>query len=170
MPPSVVVGASFLIAPSFVVLMASLHSCAPDSKKVWSQIGLSFAIIYAVVVGLNYFLFLTVVQQNPQLYSWLSMDLRPDSAFWALEVLGYTFMSLGALFLAPLLTRGKIEHTIRWLFVGNAALNIIAVAAYLQTVNPVHPLVLGSLGLWGVVFPIATALLAVVFRRGEPIG
>ena len=75
------VGASLLLAVSFVVLMASIHSYAPPEKKVWSQIGLSFAILYAALLIWNYYLQLTVVRTNPVLYSWLTMNLTRDTAF-----------------------------------------------------------------------------------------
>ncbi len=128
---------------------------------------MSFAIIYAAIVGLNYFLYLTVVRQNPQGYAWLTMDLRADSAFWALEVLGYTFMSLGALFVVPIFSGGNVERAIRWLFVVNGVANIVATLAVLLTANPLHILVLVSLGVWSIAFPIATILLAVVFKRAD---
>jgi hypothetical protein len=162
-----IVGSALLIAPSFVILMASIHYYARAEKKLWSQIGLSFAIIYAAIVGLNYFLSLTVVRQNPQSYAWLTMDLRPDSTFWALEVLGYSFMSLGALFVAPIFSGGKIERAIRSLFVVNGVATLAATLAVLLNANPLHVLVLASLGVWSVAFPIATILLALVFRRTE---
>lgn len=164
---SLAVSSSLLLAPSFVILMVSVHHYEPERQKLWSQIGLSFTIIYAATVGLNYFMYLTVVRQNPQGYAWLTMDFRADSAFWALEVLGYTFMSLGALFVVPIFSGGKVERAIRWLFVVNGVANISAALAVLLTANPLHMLVLVSLGVWSIAFPIATILLAVVFKRAE---
>jgi hypothetical protein len=70
MSQMVAVAACLLLAPSFVVLMASLHHYAHEDKKVWSQVALSFASVYMVVVALNYFLQLTVVRQNPQSYAY----------------------------------------------------------------------------------------------------
>jgi hypothetical protein len=165
--PLLAVGSALLLAPSFVILMVSIHHYAPEGKKLWSQIGLSFAIIYTATVGLNYFLYLTVVRQNPQGYAWLTMDLRADSAFWALEVLGYTFMSLGALLVVPIFSGGRVGSAIRWLFVLNGGVNIVATLAVLLTANPLHILVLVSLGVWSIAFPIATILLAVVFKRAD---
>ena len=40
----------FLLAPAFVVLMVCIHYYAADDKKIFSQIGLSFALIYAAVI------------------------------------------------------------------------------------------------------------------------
>lgn len=164
---SVAVGASLLLALSFVVLMASIHSYAPPEKKVWSQIGLSFAIVYAALLVWNYSLQLTVVRANPHLYAWLTMEFTPDTAFWSLETIGYALMGLAALFALPIFARSRIELAIRWCFVANAVFTVLGSAGYVLSGNPLHVLVLASLGVWAIAFPIATALLAVVFKRAD---
>ena len=161
----VAVGASLLLALSFVVLMSSVHNCAPREKRVWSQIGLSFAVLYAALLIWNYYLQLTVVRANPQLYSWLTMEFTQDTAFWSLETIGYTLMSLAALFALPTLARGRVGLAIRWCFAANAVFAILGSAAYVLSGNPLHLLVMASLGVWAIVFPIGTALLAVMFKR-----
>jgi hypothetical protein len=164
---SLAVGASLLLALSFVVLMSSIHSYAPPDKKVWSQIGLSFAILYAALLIWNYYLQLTVVRTNPLLYSWLTMDFTSETAFWSLESIGYALMGLAALFALPVLPAGRIERVLRWCFVVNAAFTILGTVGYVLSSNPLHVLVLASLGMWAIAFPIATALMAVMFRRAE---
>lgn len=164
---SLAVGVSLLLALSFVVLMASIHSYAPQEKKVWSQIALSFAIVYATLLIWNYYLQLTVVRTHPLLYSWLTMDFTSDTAFWSLESIGYALMGLAALFALPVLAEGRIVLVIRWCFALNAGFTIIGGISYILSGNPLHVLVLASLGIWAIAFPIATALLAVVFRRAR---
>ncbi len=163
----VAIGASLLLALSFVVLMSSIHSYAPQDKRVWSQIGLSFAIVYAALLVWNYYLQLTVVRANPHLYMWLTMDFTPDTAFWSLETIGYTLMGLAALFTLPIFSKGQIELVIRWCFVANAVFTVVGGVGYVLSGNPLHVLVLASLGVWAIVFPIGTTLLAVVFKRTE---
>ncbi len=164
------VASALLLAPTFVVLIAAIHHRVADEQRLWRQIALAFAVAYATVVSLNYFLFLTVVQQNPQAYPCLTMDFRSDSAFWALEALGYTFMSLATLCVVPLFSGGKAQQAVRWLFTANAAVNLIAVGAVLITGNPLHVLVLVSLGVRSIAFPLATILLAIIFRRSVQPG
>jgi hypothetical protein len=113
----------------------------------------------------NYYLQLTVVRTNPLLYSWLTMDFTRDTAFWSLESIGYALMGLTTLFVVPILAKRQIELVIRWCFVINAVFTILGGFAYVASSNPLGLLVLASLGIWAVAFPIATALLAVVFRR-----
>src|ERR1035437_1865192 len=55
-----------LLAPIFVVLMACIHASAAESKNVYSRIGLAFALVYAVVILVDYYLQLTVVVPSLQ--------------------------------------------------------------------------------------------------------
>ncbi len=162
---SVAVGASLLLAFSFIGFMVSIHNYAPLERKIWTQIGLSFAIVYAALLTWNYYLQLTVVRNNPQLYEWLTMDFTPDTAFWALETVGYTLMSLAALFSLPVFNGGGIERAIRWCFAINAVFTVLGSIGYVLSGNPLHGLVLASLGVWAIAFPVATALIAVIFKR-----
>jgi hypothetical protein len=50
--------------PFALSLPFSIHNWAPDDKKLFSQIGLSFALIYAIVISVDYFLQLAVVQPS----------------------------------------------------------------------------------------------------------
>jgi hypothetical protein len=149
--------------------MASIHSYAPQEKKVWSEIGLSFAIVYAALLIWNYYLQLTVVRINPHLYTWLTMGFTRDTAFWSLETIGYALMGLAALFVLPVLAKGRIELVIRWCFAVNAVFTVLGSVGYVVSGNPLHVLVLIGLGVWAIAFPIATALLAAVFKRMERI-
>ena len=166
---SLAVGASLLLALSFVVLMVSIHNYAPQAKRIWSQIGLSFAILYAALLLWNYYLQLTVVRTHPLLYSWLTMDFTSETAFWSIESIGYALMGMAALFALPVLSQSRIELVIRWCFAVNAAFTILGSIGYILSGNPLHVLVLASLGIWAIAFPIATALLAVIFRRAQKL-
>jgi uncharacterized membrane protein len=97
------------------------------------------------------------------------MDFTCDSAFWSLETIGYALMGLAALFVLPTLAKSCIELAIRGCFVANAVFTVLGSVGYLLSGNPLHVLVLISLGVWAIAFPIATALLAVVFKRTEKI-
>jgi hypothetical protein len=115
----------------------------------------------------NYFLQLTVVRNNPRLYAWLAMDFNPDSAFWSLEMIGYTLMGLAALFTLPIFSRSRIELTIRWCFLANAVFIVLGNIGYVWSGNPLNALVLASLGVWAIAFPVGTAFIAVKFKRAE---
>src|SRR5688572_21597279 len=46
---------AFLVGPLFVILVACIHHYASSERKVFSQIALSFAVICATALAINYF-------------------------------------------------------------------------------------------------------------------
>jgi hypothetical protein len=150
----------FLLTPTFLVVMACIHCYASEKKKVFSLVGLSFAIIYATLISINYFIQLTFVNQSTFDVSIFSMT-NPQSMMWVIEVLGYFFMGLATLFAAPVFSSGRIEKIIKWLFVVNGVLGILTPIAY--AFNFPMQILLGGLIVWDIVMPASTALLAYLF-------
>jgi hypothetical protein len=109
-----------LLALIFVVLMGCIHSYAPDDRKIFAQIGLSFALVYAVVILADYFVQFTVV--IPSLSNGETSGLalltqyNPHGIFIALEGIGYFIMSSAFLAAAAVFSRGKLGNAIRWIF------------------------------------------------------
>ena len=159
-PFATVIG--FLLTSAFLVVMVSVHCYASDEKKVFSLVGLSFAIIYATLISMNYFIQLTFVRQSTFDVSIFDMT-NTQSMMWVIEVLGYFFMGLSTLFAAPVFGKGKIEGLVRWLFVANGILGILTPIAYALSL-PIE-ILLGGLIVWDIVMPFATASLAYLFRR-----
>lgn len=122
---------AFLLAPSVVVLTACIHSVTPDKKKVFSMIGLAFAIVYAAIIPTNYYLQLFVVHLNIKASSLdgLALLAQPNlhSVFFALETLGYAFLSLATLFVSQVFTQGKLEIWIRRMFIVSGSVGIFGV-------------------------------------------
>lgn len=157
---------AILLAPSVVVLTACIHSVTPDKKKVFSMIGLAFAIVYAAIIPTNYYLQLFVVRLNIKASSLdgLALLAQPNlhSVFFALETLGYAFLSLATLFVSQVFTQGKLEIWIRRMFIVSGSVGIFGVLiAPFDQPN----LIFAGLGLWSVAFPIATILLVIFFKR-----
>jgi len=150
----------FLLTPSFLVVMACIHCYASERKKVFSLVGLSFAIIYATLISLNYFIQLTFVNQSTFDVSLFSMT-NPQSMMWVIEILGYFFMGLATLFAAPVFSSGRIEKIIRWLFIANGILGTGTLIGY--GLNVPLEIMLGGLIVWDIVMPASTALLAYLF-------
>ena len=98
-----------LLAPTFVVLMACIHAYAAEARKTYSRIGLSFAMVYAVVILVDYFLQLTVVAPSLQAGETDGLSLftqyDPHGLFIALEALGYSMLTVALLFAAPVFSR-----------------------------------------------------------------
>lgn len=156
----------FLLTPTFLVVMACIHCYASESKKVFSLVGLSFAIIYATLISLNYFIQLTFVNQSTFDVSLFSMT-NPQSLMWVIEVLGYFFMGLATLFAAPVFGSGRVEKIIKWLFIVNGILGIGALLGY--GMNVPLEIMLGGLIVWDIVMPVSTALLAYLFWNARTV-
>ncbi len=159
---------SLLLAPTFVVLMVSLHYYASPDKKIWSHLGIAFTLIYAVMASINYIIQLTVVRLSivNQETDGLAMFVMGNShsIFWALAS-AYAFMNLAMLFAAPIFGGGRLERWIRWLFIANGA-SVVATIFGVVVDSPVIYL-LGSLVPWCIIFSLATALVAMLFKRIE---
>ena len=160
-----------LLAPTFVVLMACIHAYAPEPKKIYSRIGLSFALIYAVVILVDYYLQLTVVVPSLQAGETEGLSLftqyDPHGVFIALETLGYSMLTVALLFAAPVFAGGRVERSIRGLFVLSF---VLAVAAFVGLALLGHDLVAFEVTVLMIIWIVLIAsgvLLGVVFRRAR---
>ena len=158
-----------LLAPTIVVLMACIHAYAPEARKTYSRIGLSFAVAYAVVILVDYFLQLTVVAPSLQAGETDGLSLftqyDPHGLFIALEALGYSMLTFALLFAAPVFTGGPVERMTRWLF---GLSFVLAVVAFVGLALLGHDLVafeVTVLLITWIVLIASGVLLSVVFRR-----
>jgi hypothetical protein len=155
---------SLFLGISFVVLMSTVHHQSLTERKIWSQIGLTFAIMYGTLICMNYFIQLTLVA--PALYrGHVPAHVQPflfhvfNSFIYSVDLLGYSFMSLSTLFAAFVFTGLGVERTTRWFMIANG---VIVPFVALQTFY--HPLIWVAT-LWAVTLPGSTISLAVLFRR-----
>ena len=159
---------SLLLAPTFIILMVSIHYYAAPEKKIWSHLGITFTLVYAVMASVNYILQLTGVRLSilSNETDGLAMFVMGNShsLFWTLAS-AYAFMNLAMLFDAPVFEGGRLERSIRWLFFANGATVVVTIFGVIVDSPTVY--LLGSLVPWCVLFTLTTALLAVLFRRAE---
>jgi len=154
---------SLLLGVSFVVLTVSIHYHAEASSRIWSHLAVVFASMYATLISIVYYVQLAFVIPRIERGDAAGIELllfEPfDSFLYAVDVYGYSLMSLSTLFAAPVFGRQGIERWIRWALIANGCL--IPFLA-LQMYYP--PLIWGG-SLWGITFPAATWLLAIHFSR-----
>jgi len=152
-----------LLGVSFVVLTVSVHYYAETSARIWSHVAMAFATMYATLVSSVYYVQPVFVM--PRLASGRAEGIEllifePFASFlYAIDVFGYSLMSLSTLFAAAVFKGEGPERWIRRTLLANGCL--IPFLA-LQMYYP--PLIWGG-SLWAVTFPTATALLATHFRR-----
>lgn len=169
---------AFLLAPTFVVLMACIHHYAADDKKIFSRIGLSFALVYAAVITTNYFIQFAVVQPSLLKGETEGLSLftmyNPHGIFIGLESLGYLMMNVAFLFAAVVFAGGgRLERAIRWLFVTSFVLGIGSFVGlsllYGKDLGWAFEVTIITLNC--IVLIVSGALVSVVFKRsGNLVG
>lgn len=156
---------SLLLAMAFVMLMVTIHACASKQHKIWAHIALVFAVIYAVLVSIVYFVELTVVvprTMQGEADQVALLEFGFGTFMFAIDILGYFFMSLATLFAAPVFDGRGLERWIRWALVVNG---VLAPAIALQII---YPPLWNVAAVWVVSFPASTVMLAVWYRRTPP--
>ena len=154
---------SLLLGSSFLMLMVCVHQVTSLERRVWSHGAVAFATAYAVLISGVYFVQLTLVA--PRLASGRVAGIEPfvfvpfDSYLYALDILGYTFMSVATLLAARALVGDDRARVARWFLTANGLL-----IPFLVGQMYVHALIWIA-ALWAVTFPGATWALALYFRR-----
>ena len=154
---------SLLLGVSFVVLTVSIHYLSERSSRIWSHLAVAFASMYATLVSIVYYVQLAFVIPHLARGDTEGIEMlifEPfDSFLYAVDVYGYSLMSLSTLFAAMVFGKQGIERWIRRALIANGCL--IPFLA-LQMYYP--PLIWGG-SLWAITFPTATVLLAIYFSR-----
>jgi hypothetical protein len=154
---------SLFLGSSFLVLMVSVHQIADSERKVWSQAAVAFATAYATLISIVYFVQLTLVA--PRLARGDTQGIEmflfvPFNSFlYAVDILGYSFMSVATLFAGLVFNGDGIERTARRFLIANGLL-----VPFLAFQMYYHPLIWIA-SLWAVTFPGATWSLARLFKR-----
>jgi hypothetical protein len=129
---STVLGLVVLLTPSlflgsaFLVLVVCIHELSSPDRKIWSHIAIAFATAYAVLISINYFVQLTWVA--PRLARGQVDGIEPflftpfDSFLYAVDILGYSFMSVATLCAAKVFTGGGQERIARVFLTANGLL------------------------------------------------
>ncbi len=157
-----------VFAVTIIVLMVSLHYYVAEDQKIFSMLGIAFAIIYATIIWSNAYLQLFVVRLNilqGQLES-LAILAMPNlhSVFFALEAIGYGFLSAAVLSVSPVFTRGRLANWIRRLFIAIGIVGIygVVIAPFDQPI-----LILAGLGFWNLLVPISMVLVCIFFKNAN---
>jgi len=112
---------SLFLGSSFLVLTVSINQLSVPERKIWSHTAVVFATIYAALISINYYVQLTWVA--PRLLAGRTAGIEQflfvpfDSFLYAVDILGYSFMSLATLFAAMVFTGKGVERVARWFLI-----------------------------------------------------
>jgi hypothetical protein len=159
---------TFITAPVLLVLFAAIQQLASEEKRILGTLGLAFTILFVAMVSINRFVQLTVVRLSPPGPE--SLDLArflpysTGSVMFALEILGWGFfLSLAAIFVAPLFSGSRLQKSIRWLLGFFAIFSLMSVIGFATNT----PITAAAFIAWGPILTVLAVLLAILFNRGE---
>lgn len=153
---------SMLLAPSFLIMMVAIHYYAPKEMKIFSHIGVLFALAYFVFVSIVYFTVLTVTLPHTLMGDEAAVSILryiPKSFLSGIDALGYTSMSLATLFAFPAFGNSKLEKWIKFAFIANG------VIAPIILLTQIYPLVAYLGATWIITLPLSSILVTILFRR-----
>lgn len=159
---------SLLLGSAFLLLMIALHHRTHEDRRVWSHAGIAFATVYAVLTGMTYFVQLTLI--GPRLGRGDIAGLEAfvfvpfESFLYAVDILGYSFMSAATLLAAFALSAHGVERVARRFMIANGLLiPFLALQMY-------WPSLIWAAAAWAITFPGAMIALVVTFRhdRAQP--
>ncbi|PWT77599.1 MAG: hypothetical protein C5B59_03770 [Bacteroidetes bacterium] len=151
---------SLLLAPAFMVTMICLHYGANEDEKIWTAIGVAFAILYCADVTLVYFSQLSVVLPRlirSEINEDYVLAFRAKTFLMAIDCLGYFFMSFSTFFAAFAFIQSD-----KWLFrslLFNGLLMPILVLAFF------FPVLYYVGAIWMITFPLAMIQAWRLFRK-----
>jgi hypothetical protein len=163
---------AILLVLVYYVMMTAIHHFAPDGKKLFSHIGLSFALISTATFVVDYFLQISVIQ--PSLLQGetegiaLLSQFNAHGIFIVLEEIGFFMMSLSMLFMAPVFAgRTRSENAIRWLFISCFVLTALSFALYsvFYGIYREYRFEVAAISINWLTLIVSGILLSVVFRR-----
>ncbi len=157
-----------LFAITLVILMVSIHYYVPEEKRIFSLLGIAFSIIYATMIWINAYLQLYVVRLNilqGQLDG-LALLAMPNfhSVFFALEAIGYGFLSIALLAVSPVFTGQRLANWIRGLFI---LVGVIGICGIILALFDRPVLILAGLGLWNLAYPVSMVLVCIYFWKAR---
>lgn len=155
----------------FVAMQASIYLISESDKKIYSLLGLVFAIMFSVFISIAYYLQLAVVKNNSLNLSYDALRLitySPGSLSFALDMLGFTFLCLSVFALIPiyLSAKDRLLRTFLWIN-GLLALPTFMFPIFFVNKNITPSDQVGSwiIFVWCLVFLPISLLLARMFKN-----
>ena len=168
---------AMVLVLAYVALMASIHIYAAEQTKIFSLVGLSFALMAAGILLADYYLQFSVIPMslmNDETEGVaLLIQYNPHGVFLMLEELGYLLMSLSFLFMAPVFgNAGRLASAVRWVFAGSGALSFAAllVIAILYGLARLDRFEVVVISINWLTLIVGGILLSLLFRRHQNAG
>lgn len=163
---------AILLMLVYQVAMVAIHQTAAQEKKIFSLIGLSFALMSTLILVSDYFIQFSVIpislMHGETEGITLLTQYNAHGIFIVLEELGYLLMSLSFLFFALVfLTKNRLEGAIRWIFLAGFGLTLVAltVVTINHGLNRQDRFEVVVISIDWLVLVINGSLLSILFRK-----
>jgi len=127
---------AIILSFSYMIMMISVHHFTSIEKKLFSHIGISFAIISTLILSLDYFVQVSFIQ--PSLLAGETEGIaalsqyNPHGIFIILEEMGFITMNISFFCLVPVFSNSnRLEKKIRWTFIISFVLMLISLVTVL---------------------------------------
>jgi hypothetical protein len=152
---------------AFIMMLASIHIYASESRKIWSVAGLSFGIAYTVLLGCLYFIQVAILLPALKNGYWHGLDqfafANPRSLAWGLIHFAWALLGFALLSTAWVFVGDRLKRWIKWLLVLNGLANISLIFSFAFGVETLT-LAVAFLS-WVIGLPLTAVLIALLFRR-----
>jgi hypothetical protein len=160
--------AMLLFAPAFLIVLNCIHEYAPSDKKILTRISIGFATIFAVCIGIHYFVQISSVRLSIEKSQLDGLEQfiqsNPTSGIAGINMAGWTlFFSLACFFAAPVFSGNGLNRVIRYALLANGFICVLGGIGYIFDNMALIFLTL-NIGMGGAILVAMTGLL-VFFRR-----
>lgn len=129
-----------VFGPLFVVLINSYYEFVPIEKKFLIRLSLLFALGFAILSSIHYFVQLSSVRLNMLEGNINGMDLfvqaNPNSIMTSIDMLGWTlFLGMTSFAIFPIFGKGKNLRIIRAAFIANGISCMLAGVGYVFQID-----------------------------------
>lgn len=150
-----------LFGPVYVILINSFYEYASTEKKVLIRASLLFAIAFALLSSLHYFVQLSAVRLNIAHGQLTGLEnfvqANPNSIMTATDMLGWTlFFGFSSFFIAPIFSGKRLNLVIRYAFLANGFSCFLAGIGYVFQIDILTFLFI-NLGVGGAVSTLSIA-------------
>src|SRR5512133_1046087 len=155
-----------LSAPGILILFVMIHAHASEERKLYSLIGLCFAVLFCAMTCINRFVHLAVVLPSVAMGKTIGLDwfmpYGSPSVMSAIEMLGWSFfLGLAFIFTAFAFDKSRLERWLFWVCLVNGTLCLVSTLAPLTGIALFTILAIPA---WGPGFILLCALLLTLFK------
>jgi hypothetical protein len=143
---------AFIVAPLYALLVNCLHEYARPEQKILARASSSFAIIFATLSSIHYFVQFGTIRQGMLAGNLQGLEqfiqLNPGSVIASINLLGWTlFLGISSWLIAPVFAGNGVQRVIKIALVCNGIFCLAGATGYLLQIPALILLFFNGMGL-----------------------